>query len=185
MVSEAPAEQPGPVQASTPPDAALLAEAAAKSGLVWLRPQGQTRAWPAWHVWHEGAVHVVSGPGEQSLPELSGPVDVLVRSKDSGARLITVPATAERLLPDDDRWLLAATALAASRLNSTVAPADLPAHWAAGSATVTRIAASGAALERPGEYDQASGAASPAPASGTTSTWRPWHLFGRQRRGRR
>ncbi|HEX8497133.1 MAG TPA: hypothetical protein VF661_08045 [Actinomycetales bacterium] len=163
---------------------ALLAEAASKTGLVWLRPQGQARSWPAWHVWHEGAVHVVSGPGEQTLPELSGGVDVLVRSKESGARLITVPATAERLSPDDDRWLPAATALAASRLNSAVSPAELPAHWA-GTATVTRIAAAGEALERPGAYDQASGAASPAPASGTTSTWRPWHLFGRGRRGRR
>ncbi len=162
-------------------EAALLAEAASKTGLVWLRPAGQQRAWPAWHVWHEGAVHLVSGPGEQQLPPLAGEVDLLVRSKDTGQRLLTVPALATTLSPDDERWLPAATALAASRLNSPVPPAELPARWQAG-ATVTRVEARGAATERPGSYDDASGAAEPPPAEGTTSTWRPWHLGGRRRR---
>lgn len=162
-------------------DAALLAEAASRSGLVWLRPAGGQRAWPAWHVWHEGAVHVVSGPGEQQLPALTGEVDLLVRSKDTGERIITVPALATTLRPDDDRWLPAATALAASRLNSPVTPAALPERWRS-AATITRVEARGAATERPGSYDDASGAAEPPPAAGTTSTWRPWHLRGRRRR---
>lgn len=166
------------------PDIALLAEAATKSGLVWLRPRGQTRAWPAWHVWHDGAVNVVSGTGEQQLPALDGPVDVLVRSKDSGARLITVPAMASALSPDDVAWPAAAAALAASRLNSATSPADLPAQWRS-SAVVHRLEVSGSALESPGSYDDASGAAAPAPTPGTTSTWRPWHLRGRRRRGKR
>lgn len=161
--------------------AALLAEAASKSGLVWLRPAGQPRAWPAWHVWHEGAVHVVSGPGEQQLPPLVGPVDVLIRSKDSGARLLTVPATATTLRPDDEAWQSAAAALAASRLNSATAPADLPDQWRS-SALITRLAVDRPALEGPGRYDDHSGAAPPPPTTATTSTWRPWHLRGRKRR---
>ena len=165
-------------------DAALLAEAAAKTGLVWLRPQGQSRAWPAWHVWHDGAVLVVSGPGEQQLPELVGPVEVLLRSKDTGSRLITVLAEAATLTPDDEGWPTAAAALAASRLNSPTSPADLPDQWR-GAAVITRLRAHGAAIEGPDHYDSASGAGPPAPSDATTSQWRPWHLRGRRRRARR
>ncbi len=164
-------------------DAALLAEAASKSGLVWLRPAGQSRAWPAWHVWHDGAVVVVSGPGEQQLPQLSGPVQITVRSKDTGARLIVVAASATTLSPDDEGWPAAATALAASRLNSTAAPADLPQRWR-GTCVITRVVAQDAALEGPGHYDDASGAAPPPATAATTSDWRPWHLRGRRRRRR-
>ena len=168
-------------QALRAAQAALLAEAASKSGLVWLRPADQSRAWPAWHVWHDGAVHTVSGPGEQQLPELSGPVVLLARSKDTGARLISVPTTARRLDPTGDAWLAAATALAASRLNSATAPADLPARWRE-AAVITRFTPDAAAVESPGSYGQASGAAPPAPSAGTTSDWRPWHWRGRRRR---
>ena len=164
-------------------EAALLAEAVAKSGLVWLRPAGQERAWPAWHVWHDGAVHVVSGAGEQQLPDLSGPVLLLVRSKDTGARLISIPTTAQTLAADDDAWLAAATALAVSRLNSATAPAALPDQWR-GRAVITRLTPNAPAIEAPGSYDQANNAAPPAPSPVTTSGWRPWHLRGRRRRRR-
>lgn len=161
---------------------ALLAEAASKSGLVWLRPAGQERAWPAWHVWHEGAVVVVSGPGEQDLPELAGDVELLLRSKDSGARLLTVPARAVRLDADDERWADAAAALAGSRLNSHHLPAELPDHWREVGAVITRVEPAGAPIEQPGSYSTDSHAAPPAPTSATTSGWRPFHLRGRRRR---
>ncbi len=162
-------------------DAALLAEAATKSGLVWLRPAGQTRSWPAWHVWLDGSVLVVGGAGEQQLPALRGPVDVLVRSKESGARLITVSTSASEVTPDDEGWDAAAAALAAGRLNAPVLPAALADRWR-GTAVLTRLTPAGPALERPGRYDDASGAAAVEPAPGTTSGWRPWHLGGRRRR---
>lgn len=186
---------------------ALLAEAAGKSGLVWLRRNGEQRWWPAWHVWHEGAVVVVSGPGEQELPDLDGggsdgprtdgprtdgglllrsvDVELLLRSKDSGARLLTVPARAQRLDPLSPQWQAAAEALAASRLNSAHAPAGLPAHWREVTAVITRVSPAGTALEQPGSYDPASGAAAPAASAATTSGWRPWHARGRQGRAAR
>ncbi|WP_460459603.1 hypothetical protein, partial [Angustibacter peucedani] len=150
-------------------DAALLAEAAGKSGLVWLRPQGQQRAWPAWHVWSDDAVLVVGGPGEQELPPLDGPVDVLLRSKDSGGRLLTVTTTATTLAPDDESWLPAAEALAASRLNAAHSPAALPDHWRSSGAVITRLAPQPgtAPVEAPGRYDQGSGAAAPVPSPAT------------------
>ncbi|WP_200942035.1 hypothetical protein [Angustibacter sp. Root456] len=161
---------------------AILAEAATKSGLVWLRPRGQARAWPAWHVWHEGAVVVVSGPGEQDLPPLDGDLDLLLRSKDTGARILTVPARGERLDPDDERWAPAVEALAGSRLNSHLLPAQLPAHWREVGAVVTRVEAAGAPTEQPGDYSTDSHAAPPPPTPATTAGWRPFHLRGRRRR---
>jgi hypothetical protein len=163
---------------------ALLAEAATKSGLVWLRPQGQARAWPAWHVWLDGAVVVVSGPGEQELPDLDGELELLLRSKDTGARLLTVPARAERLVPGEDAWLPAAEALAGSRLNSRHSPAELPAHWRETGAVITRVVPAGTPVEQPGDYSTASHAAPPAPSPATTSGWLPWHAGGRRKRTR-
>ena len=174
---------PGVPDAPEAPDAwrALLAEAATKSDLLWVRPQGEQRAWPAWHVWHDGAVHVVSGGAEQVLPSLDGPVDLLVRSKDTWQRLLTVPAHAGPLVPDDGRWAAAASALAAARLNAAVPPAQLPELWR-GSATITRIDAVGPPTEQPGEYDDSSHAAPPPATPATRSAWRPWHAGGRRRR---
>lgn len=163
---------------------ALLTEAASKSDFLWVRPAGEKRAWPAWHVWHDGAVHVVSGGGEQVLPQLHGSVDLLLRSKDTWERLLTVPAVASPLNPDDDRWGAAAATLAASRLNATVPPAQLPDVWR-GTATITRIDAVASPLEEPGSYSDSSHAAPPPPTPATTAGWRPWHARGRRRRWRR
>jgi hypothetical protein len=162
---------------------ALLAEAAGKSGLLWIRPAGQDRSWPAWHVWHDGAVHVVSGGDEQTLPPLEGPLDLLVRSKETWQRLLTLPAHATTLGPDDERWASAAGALAAARLNASVPPAQLPQLWRE-NATITRIDADGPPVEQPGDYDDSSHAAPPAPTPATRSGWRPWHAGGRRRRRR-
>jgi hypothetical protein len=163
---------------------ALLAEAATKSDFLWIRRQGEQRAWPAWHVWHDDAVHVVSGGGEQVLPELSGPVHLVLRSKDTWERLLTVPAQAATLETDDERWAGAAAALAAVRLNASVPPAQLPDVWR-GTATLTRIEPAAPPVEQPGQYDDSSHAAPPPPTSATTSGWRPWHAGGRRRRWRR
>ena len=106
-----------PPSAAPDPQEALLAEAATKSGLLWVDVPGD-RAWPAWHVWVDGAAYVVSGPGEQTLPELPESVVLVLRSKDTGGRLLRVAARAERLRPEDPRWEPATTALKAARLNA-------------------------------------------------------------------
>ena len=132
---------------SAPPDqqAALLAEAANKSGLLWVDVPGD-RAWPAWHVWVEGTAYVVSGPGEQTLPALPQDVVLVLRSKDTGGRLLRVAARAEPLTPPDPRWEPAANALQAARLN---APAgDVVGRWAA-EATVTALVPHGAPSRGP------------------------------------
>jgi hypothetical protein len=159
---------------------ALLAEAAAKTGLVWLRPTDQARSWPAWHRWHEASLWVISGPGEQELPALLGDVDVIVGSKSTGARLLTVRCQAATLDPAEPQWLAMAAVLAPHRLNSRLSPIELPQHWRSAGVTITSLVP-GAVGERPGHYAQDSGAAPARPSAATTSGWRPWHWRGRSR----
>ena len=162
---------------------ALLSEAAKKSGLLWIDVPGD-RAWPAWHVWLDGTAYVITGIGEQTLPALPAEVAVTFRSKDTGGLLVTVPAHATVVTPEDPRWDAAADALKASRLNSPAG--DTVARWAA-EATVYALTPQGEAVEGPGSYSDEYRAAQPAPTSATTLTWRPWHLKGRPkwRRGTR
>jgi hypothetical protein len=161
---------------------ALFAEAAGKSGLLWVDVPGD-RPWPAWHAWAEDTVFVVSGPGEQTLPWLPGEVVLILRSKDTGGRLLTVHATARAIGPDDPQWETATEALKASRLNATD---DVVARWAS-SCTVHALRPYGTPLEAPGHYRDTSGAAPVPPSEATTTGWRPWHLGGRplRRRGTR
>lgn len=171
------APDPGDAAGAAPPPssgAALVAEACRRSGLLWVRPAGTDRSWPAWHVWHSDAVLVVSGPGEQPLPELVGDVEVVVPSADSGARLVAFLASARTLDPATPEWAEAAQALAAARLNAPDA-AGLAERWA-GTATLTRLEVSTEPHERPGEYPQTRGAAAPVPTPATTRTPRPFHL---------
>jgi len=161
---------------------ALFAEAAGKSGLLWIDVPGD-RAWPAWHAWADDTVFVVSGPGEQTLPWLPDEVVLILRSKDTGGRLLAVHATAHAVTPDDPQWEVATEALKGSRLNATD---DVVARWAT-SCTVRALRPFGTPLEGPGHYQETSRAAPVPPSEATTTGWRPWHLGGRplRRRGTR
>ncbi|GGL31230.1 hypothetical protein H9L10_09530 [Phycicoccus endophyticus] len=165
--------------------ARLVAEAAAKSGMLWVRtPDG--RSTPVWHAWRPGggedgdgpAVYVVSGPGEQHLPWLPAEVELVLRSKDSGGRLLTVPATAEALEPGSPAWETAAEALVPERLNAQGSATEVTARWRAAN-TVHRLTPRGSPTEYPGSYDDGSGAAPVRPAGPATARWRPWHWRGR------
>lgn len=100
-------------------DQALVEEATKKSGLIWVRGTAADRA--LWHVWHEGAVHLVGdGPGEQPLPGLvdGGTAEVTVRSKDKGGRLVTWAASVTELAPRSEAWEAAVAELKGKRLNA-------------------------------------------------------------------
>ena len=118
-----------------------------KSGLLWIEVDGD-RTWPAWHVWDDGAALVVSGPGEQPLPWLPPEVRVILRSKDTGGRLLTVRAHVHVLEPGTPEWQRATELLRASRLNSVD---DSLTRWAA-ECTVTALVPFGSPLESPGAY---------------------------------
>ncbi|MGK5641423.1 hypothetical protein ACSNOK_24345, partial [Streptomyces sp. URMC 126] len=111
---------------------ALIEEAAKKSGLVWVQgPTGPSRA--LWHVWHDGAVNVVGGPGEQPLDGLGlvdgGTASVTVRSKDKGGRLVEWTAGVTELAPGGEAWTAAVAELKGKRLNAPDAE-TLTDRWA-------------------------------------------------------
>ncbi len=163
----------------------LTNEAATKSGLVWVRVPGGTTH-PVWHVWHDDgdeqgagpAAYVVSGPGEQHLPWLPDEVELVLRSKDTGGRLLTVPATARALEPGSEPWDAAVEVLRPERLNATGTPEEVAARWRDHN-TVHVITPHGRPLEEPGRYDDDAGTAPVRPAPPATARWRPWHWRGR------
>jgi hypothetical protein len=153
------------------PDGALIAEACKKSGLIWIAvPGARDRA--AWHVWHEhddrGAVYVVVGGGEQTLPGLAdgATVRVTVRSKDKGGRLLSWPGLVARVSPGSGEWSAVVPVLHAKRLNAHDGEGQ-PERWAVNS-SIFRILPHGDLLEGPGRYSTASGAA-PLPHSPATT----------------
>ncbi|TDC72130.1 hypothetical protein [Streptomyces hainanensis] len=153
--------------AATAFDLALIEESAKKSGLVWVRgSSGPARA--LWHVWHDGAVCVVGGPGEQPLDGLDEPLVVSCRSKDKGGRLIAWPATVTVLTPDAPEWEPTVTALAAKRLNAPDTD-GLAARWAA-ECRVLRLTPAATPVERPDTMPTASPAAPPRPTPATTTS---------------
>ena len=93
---------------------------------MWVQPPGD-RAWPFWHAWADETVYAVSGPGEQTLPWLPEEVLLILRSKDTGGRLLTVQATVHEIGPADEAWVPATDALRAGRLNAS---ADAVERWA-------------------------------------------------------
>lgn len=165
----------------TPDAAPLTNEAMTKSGLLWVRVPQDGTTHPVWHVWEAATddtpAHalVVSGPGEQRLPRLPDEVEVVLRSKDTGGRLLTVRASAHTLTAGTPEWDAAVAALRPERLNAT---GDVDARWRDHN-TIHVLVPHGTPLEAPGSYDDGSGAAPVAPAGPTTVGARPWHLRGR------
>ncbi|WP_433497909.1 hypothetical protein ACQP1K_23785 [Sphaerimonospora sp. CA-214678] len=112
---------------------ALIEEGAKKSSVLWIALPSGPRL--AWHVWHEGAIYVVTGGGEQPLPGLteSPEVEITLRSKDNGAELVRFPASVE--VVDQEAAGETVAALARERLNAHDA-AGLIDRWAARSVVV-------------------------------------------------
>jgi len=148
----------GPVSLSTI-DQALLAEAAGKSGMCWLSLPLLSTPRAVWHVWHDGALHVVGGGIEQPLPGLADldTVEVTVRSKDNSSRIVRVRAAVELLPPEDPRYADAVAALGAARLNA--GSQDAAEQWRQ-SSSVFRLEPV-EALERPGAFEPVTHAAAP------------------------
>jgi hypothetical protein len=101
--------------------AALRAELGRRTDLCWVRYGDTSQA--VWHAWVDdeegGALAVVSGGDEQPFPEVAdgAEVEVLMRSKDTGGRVLTWGGLASVVRPADERWQPTVAALVARRLN--------------------------------------------------------------------
>jgi hypothetical protein len=131
----------------------LVAESAKKSRVCWLSWPGSTEPRLVWHAWYDDALLVLSGD-EQPLPGIEmaaagstgtgsavigpqGTVQVTMRSKDTGGRLLTWTGTVEVVDPATGSWDENAAALLAVRLNLPDPPETLAA-WRQ-HATIVRI----------------------------------------------
>ncbi len=103
---------------------ALVAEATRRSGVVWVRGA------LLWHVWHDGAMHVVGGGPEQELPVGPGErTQVLVRSKAAQAGVVVEwTADVTRVEPGTPLWDEVVPLLAVERLNAEAGRTE---RWAA------------------------------------------------------
>jgi hypothetical protein len=127
-------------------------------------------------------MYVVSGGEEQPLPGIADVdrVEVTMRSKENGGRLLTWVAERSDVRPDDELWPAATTALVSGRLNlpDLATAAD---GWAATS-RVTRLAPTGEVVEQPGSLSADAHLATPRPTPATTRGALPRVLHRRVKR---
>ena len=125
--------------------AALVAELGRRTDVCWVRvgPSEQPVTQAVWHVWVDGALAVVSGGDEQPFPDVEdgGRVEVVMRSKDTGGRLLTWLGRACVVRPGDEQWDTTTAALVAARLNLRD-PTSAADTWAR-SSVVRRIVPTG------------------------------------------
>jgi hypothetical protein len=172
--------------------ATLIEDAVKKSGLLWVRAAGPGHiAQPVWHIWHEGAIYVLTGGLEQPAPgglETVDPDDsearalVTVRGKDSNGRLATFETTVARIPTGSNEWDALVPALQAKRLNLPDGEAA-PQRWAI-ECTLWQLIPTGAVRETVDEPSTDSHAAAPPPSPARSRVPRPLHLRGRPARNR-
>ena len=150
-------------------EAMNVEEAMKKAAIVWLAGQ------PVWCRWLDGALYVVHGPGEQPAPPLAlSTVDVSVRG-DHGGRILTWPASVERVGPGSEEWDKLVPQLAAKRLNASGTTEQTAARWAA-TCVVSRLTPAGEPTEAGPTLPSGSGAAPPRPTDATRRTANPFRL---------
>ncbi|MGN9774486.1 hypothetical protein ACTMS0_01695 [Micromonospora sp. H33] len=124
----------------------LVEEAMKKAAVAWVAVPGGP-ALALWCVPLEGALFVVTGPGEQAAPGLADATRAQVTLRgDHGGRIVTWPAEVSRVAPDSEHWESVAPLVAAKRLNAPGAAADLTARWAADGCALNRLAPAGEPL---------------------------------------
>ncbi|MGI5247070.1 hypothetical protein [Dactylosporangium sp. CA-139066] len=155
---------------------ALVEEAAKKAAVAWIAVSARP-AKLVWCAWLGGALLVVSGEGEQTLPGLpeAATVEVSLRG-DHGGRIVTFDAEVSTIRPDDEAWGELVTQLAGKRLNGAGGAEDLARAWAErverGSCSVCRLTPVGGTAPMPDD----SQAAPPRPTTATRIPRRPFRL---------
>jgi hypothetical protein len=159
----------------------LVDEAMKKAAIAWISVDGA----PARAVWclpAEGALWVISGPGEQDAPGLASAsgAHVMLRG-DHGGRIITWPAAVSRLDPASEEWTELAPQLAGKRLNAPLAAGELVARWAA-ECTIHKLTPAGEPVEAGDTLPDGSLAEPPRETPARRRPRTPFHLHRVRRR---
>jgi hypothetical protein len=160
----------------------LVDESMKKAAVAWVSVGGS----PARLLWclpADGALWVVSGPGEQDAPELASASEALVTMRgDHGGRIVSWPAAVNRLDPSGEEWAELAPQLAGKRLNAPMAAGELVDRWAA-ECTVHKLTPAGGPVEAAATLPEGSLAEPPRDSPARRRTRTPFHLH-RVRRSR-
>ncbi|WP_433531169.1 hypothetical protein ACQPYA_03395 [Micromonospora sp. CA-263727] len=168
-------------EAAEPNSTPLVDEAMKKAAVAWVSVAGG-RSLALWCVPLEGALFVVSGPGEQAAPGLAEADEAQVTLRgDHGGRIVTWPARVTRVVPGTDEWDTLAPLVGAKRLNAPGPTADLVARWAADGCALVRLAAAAKAVQG-AELPTGSLAEPPRPAPVVRATRKPFRLHRVRRR---
>ncbi|HEX6075218.1 MAG TPA: hypothetical protein VFZ32_08140 [Micromonosporaceae bacterium] len=152
----------------------LVTETMKKAAVVWLTVAGG-RPYPVWCLWHEDALYVVSGSGEQAAPGLDTVTAAVVTGRgDHGGRVVSWPAQVSRVTPDSELWQQVVPQLASKRLNLP-ASEDTAARWAT-DCVVTRLEPTADPVEAGATLPRGSLAAPPPPTPATRRPSKPFRL---------
>lgn len=157
----------------------LIVEAMKKAAVAWLTV-GELPAAAAWLSWQDGAAYLVHDGSEQPIAGLADAQECAVSVRgEHGGRILTWPASVQRVAPQTPEWDAIAPQLARNRLNASD-PIGAPARWASG-ARISRLIPTGAPIEAGDTLPDAAAAAPPRPTPATTHTPIP-RTIGRRRR---
>ncbi|MEV4758985.1 hypothetical protein AB0J86_28355 [Micromonospora sp. NPDC049559] len=163
------------------PGSPLVEEAVKKAAVAWVAV-GDGAPVALWCLPVEGALYVVSGPGEQSAPGLADAASATVTLRgDHGGRIVTWPAEVSRVSPGSERWDEVAPQVAAKRLNAHGSTEEVLRRWAADCA-LNRLAPAGGPLAAGGSLPDDAQAAPPRRGPGVRPVRRPFRLHRVRRR---
>ncbi|HEU4348315.1 MAG TPA: hypothetical protein VFR35_11055 [Actinoplanes sp.] len=147
-----------------------------KAAVAWIAV-GDAPALGLWCMPLDGALIVVSGPGEQSAPGLAEAREATVRLRgDHGGLIVICEAAVERLQPGSEDWTTVAPQLANKRLNASGTAEDLIARWVDTGCAILRLTPlTDTTIARP-DLPDTSGAVPPRETPARVEVRRPFRL---------
>jgi hypothetical protein len=153
----------------------LVDEAMKKAAVAWIAVNGHP-AVALWCLPLDGALYVVSGPGEQDAPGLPRATGAVVTLRgDHGGRIVTWPAEVSQVDPRSEEWTRVVPQLAGKRLNAPGPAEALMARWAA-DCVVNQLTPIGDPVEARETLPDASHAAPPRETAAARRTRNPFRL---------
>ena len=161
---------------------AVVDEAIKKAAIAWISV-GDGPALGLWCMPLEGALVVVSGPGEQSAPGLAEATTARVRLRgDNGGLIVIWDAVVERLQPGTEDWTTVAPQLAGKRLNAPGTAEEVVARWAGTGCAIVRLTPAEDAVVTAPDLPSDSAAATPRDTPARIEARRPFRLHRVRRR---